>query len=252
MEEKIQRYIQDEAVPVQSNTAQRGVNVPLEEKLAETGLDSPPPSSFKPYSSFLIDARYSRLRRLLIGPNTDQQQRFKSELPRDWLCLTPVNISGALFVFAAICFSNKAKMSGNIPLDWLSDAYFTAWIRLMWSNVTNDVRDRDLFRLRVNSLAGERESVHQQHMREGCAPPNKPFVLKDVKWRRDNEYSCLCFCVSPSTCSKKWLQWKEPRSLPVVCGSHFRDRQRFLISPPQGQFWLLSVVTRNQTKFKFN
>ncbi len=48
IEEKIQWYIRDKAVPVQSNTAQRDVNVPLEEKLAETGLDSPPPSLFKP------------------------------------------------------------------------------------------------------------------------------------------------------------------------------------------------------------
>ena len=41
-------YILDKAVPVQSNTAQRDVNVPLEEELAQTGLDSPPPSLFKP------------------------------------------------------------------------------------------------------------------------------------------------------------------------------------------------------------
>lgn len=46
--EKIQWYIQDKAVLVQTNTAQRDVNVPLEEKLAQTGLDSPPPSLFKP------------------------------------------------------------------------------------------------------------------------------------------------------------------------------------------------------------
>lgn len=43
-QEEIQWYIRDKAVPVQSNTAQRDVNVPLEEKLAQTGLDSPPPS----------------------------------------------------------------------------------------------------------------------------------------------------------------------------------------------------------------
>ena len=48
IQEKIQWYIQDKAVQVQSNTAQRDVNVPLEEKLAQTGLDSPPPSLFKP------------------------------------------------------------------------------------------------------------------------------------------------------------------------------------------------------------
>lgn len=46
--EEIQWYMEDKAVPVQSNTAQRDVNVPLEEKLAQTGLDSPPPSLFKP------------------------------------------------------------------------------------------------------------------------------------------------------------------------------------------------------------
>lgn len=46
--EKIQWFNQDKAVPVQSNTAQRDVNVPLEEKLAQTGLDSPPPSLLKP------------------------------------------------------------------------------------------------------------------------------------------------------------------------------------------------------------
>lgn len=48
IQEKIQWFNQDKAVPVQSNTAQRDVNVPLEEKLAQTGLDSPPPSLLKP------------------------------------------------------------------------------------------------------------------------------------------------------------------------------------------------------------
>lgn len=43
----MQWYNQDKAVPVQSNTAHQDVNVPLEGKLAQTGLDSPPPFPIK-------------------------------------------------------------------------------------------------------------------------------------------------------------------------------------------------------------
>lgn len=229
----MQWYDQDKAVPVQSNTAHQDVNVPLEGKLAQTGLDSPPPSRLK-LLKFLCDGQahgppMPRPCYLLIGQHGSLQRDFNFGPVPVWVRLTSVNIRAGPFVSLSTLWFNKQN---NIKMFFSPRPQRHPNCTFRRVQIMVPICEQQSVLLSYGHYGKEKTSrvLVKGYERGVCYPTQVLCILALGKWRQDSASGVLCELhtgLSPSPCFgvsmyaiRTWRTRNNRSDAPPVCSSH--------------------------------